>query len=213
MHYRVAREENTNGRHWLNCTIKLFGEKFDEAHNAAADVAATARCFFELLRQDVITSHSFENWNPWCCRISETAIHEPIKPFDHQGRILSNYNIPAANETAQTMQLLKLISEGTAVFTHLHVHTQYSILDGAAVIKSLIAKAKNDNMEAIAITDHGNMFGAKEFHNEAKKQGIKPILGCEVYVARRSRHEKSDKQMAVDFTWFCWQKIRKDIKI
>ncbi len=48
-------------------------------------------------------------------------------------------------------------------------------------------------MEAIAITDHGNMFGAKEFHNEARKQGIKPILGCEVYVARRSRLEKSDK--------------------
>ncbi len=81
-----------------------------------------------------------------------------------------------------------------SVFTHLHVHTQYSILDGAAVIKHLIAKAKNDHMNAVAITDHGNMFGAKEFLNEAKKQGIKAILGCEVYVARRSRHEKSDKQ-------------------
>ncbi len=99
-----------------------------------------------------------------------------------------------------------------SVFTHLHVHTQYSILDGAAVIKHLIAKAKNDHMNAVAITDHGNMFGAKEFLNEAKKQGIKAILGCEVYVARRSRHEKSDKQDGGGFHLILLAKNREGYK-
>jgi DNA polymerase-3 subunit alpha len=80
-----------------------------------------------------------------------------------------------------------------AGFTHLHVHTQYSILDGASSIPLLIEKARNDGMTALAITDHGNLFGIKEFHNEAKIQGIKPILGCEVYVAKNSRFDHSVK--------------------
>ncbi len=79
-------------------------------------------------------------------------------------------------------------------FTHLHVHTQYSILDGASNIKNLIAKAKNNGMMALAITDHGNMFGVKEFYNEALLQKIKPIIGCEVYVAENSRFEKTGKE-------------------
>ena len=79
-------------------------------------------------------------------------------------------------------------------FTHLHVHTQYSILDGASSIPALMKKAKEDEMKAIAITDHGNLFGTKEFCNEAKKHGIKPIIGCEVYVARRSRFKNTSKE-------------------
>jgi DNA polymerase III subunit alpha len=79
-------------------------------------------------------------------------------------------------------------------FTHLHVHTQYSILDGASNIKELITKVKNDGMTAVAITDHGNMFGVKEFYNEARAQNIKPIIGCEVYVAENSRLEKTGKE-------------------
>lgn len=78
-------------------------------------------------------------------------------------------------------------------FVHLHVHTNYSILDGQSDIKRLIKRAKELEMPAIAITDHGNMFGAKLFHNEATKAGIKPILGCEAYVASKSRHIKEDK--------------------
>lgn len=81
-----------------------------------------------------------------------------------------------------------------AEFTHLHVHTQYSILDGAAAIKKLLARAKDLGMTSLAITDHGNMFGVKEFHNAANAAGIKPILGCEVYVAARSRFDKADKE-------------------
>ncbi|MCD4728581.1 MAG: PHP domain-containing protein, partial [Pirellulales bacterium] len=79
-------------------------------------------------------------------------------------------------------------------FTHLHVHTQYSILDGATRIPDLISKAKEYGMDALAITDHGNMYGVLKFYFEAKKQKIKPIIGCEVYVAPHSRFEKRGQQ-------------------
>jgi DNA polymerase-3 subunit alpha len=78
-------------------------------------------------------------------------------------------------------------------FTHLHVHSQYSILDGAASVNDLVSKAKSDGMTALALTDHGSMFGIKEFHLNCKKQGIKPILGCETYVAARTINDKNDK--------------------
>ena len=75
-------------------------------------------------------------------------------------------------------------------FTHFHVHSQYSILDGAASIPNLVNKAIADGMTAISLTDHGNMFGIKLFYDTCKKKGIKPILGCEAYVARVSRFNK-----------------------
>ncbi len=78
-------------------------------------------------------------------------------------------------------------------FTHLHVHSQYSILDGAASINDLVSKAKADGMKAVALTDHGTMFGIKEFHQACKRSEIKPILGCETYVAARTFSDKSDK--------------------
>lgn len=80
------------------------------------------------------------------------------------------------------------------MFTHLHLHTQYSILDGAASIKKLMKRASDLGQTSIAITDHGNMFGVKEFHSAATKAGIKPILGCEVYVATESRLSKSGSE-------------------
>ncbi len=76
-------------------------------------------------------------------------------------------------------------------FIHLHIHTQYSLLDGACRIPQLVAQAKQYNMDSLAITDHGNMFGAINFYLEAQKAGIKPIIGCEVYVAPESRFEKA----------------------
>ncbi len=79
-------------------------------------------------------------------------------------------------------------------FSHLHVHTQYSILDGASNISNLMDKVKSLGMEAVAITDHGNMFGVKEFHASALKKGIKPVIGCEIYVAKRSIAEVSGKE-------------------
>lgn len=78
-------------------------------------------------------------------------------------------------------------------FVHLHLHTQYSLLDGAIRIEELVKKAKECNMPAVAITDHGSMFGAIEMYKECKKNGIKPIIGCEFYVAPRSRLDKDGR--------------------
>ena len=75
-------------------------------------------------------------------------------------------------------------------FVHLHIHSEFSLLDGANRIKDLPVRAKELGMEAIAITDHGVMYGAIDFYKACKKEGIKPIIGCEVYVAMRSRHDK-----------------------
>ena len=187
----------------------LFDERFSEAHNAAADVEATARCFFELLRLKVISPESI------------ALSHENYETFIHknQGKVkaiglshTSNRESPSREETspltgdqgnaemAPDHKPEEIQSTGEEKgFCHLHVHTQYSILDGAASIPSLLKKAIDDGMRAVAITDHGNMFGVKEFHNEATKRGIKPIIGCEAYIARRSRHTKEDKNLdAVD---------------
>ncbi|MCB9255345.1 MAG: DNA polymerase III subunit alpha [Bdellovibrionaceae bacterium] len=78
-----------------------------------------------------------------------------------------------------------------ADFTHLHLHTQYSLLDGAIRLDPLFKAATEDKMEAVAITDHGNMFGVLDFYHKAKEHGIQPILGCEIYLAPGSRHMKS----------------------
>lgn len=83
------------------------------------------------------------------------------------------------------------------MFTHLHLHTQFSLLDGACRLGALVARAKELGMTSLAITDHGNMYGAVDFYRECKNAGIKPIIGCEVYVAPRTRFDKDkvlDKQ-------------------
>ena len=76
-------------------------------------------------------------------------------------------------------------------FTHLHVHSEYSLLDGACRINSLAEKAKEMGQTALAITDHGVMYGAVDFYRACKKAGVKPVIGCEVYVAPRSRFDKN----------------------
>ncbi len=76
-------------------------------------------------------------------------------------------------------------------FTHLHVHTEYSLLDGACRIGKLVGRAKELGQSSLAITDHGVMYGVIDFYRECKKQGVHPVIGCEVYVAPRSRFEKT----------------------
>ncbi len=85
-----------------------------------------------------------------------------------------------------------------ANFVHLHTHSQYSLLDGACRIDSVIELAKHHKMPALAVTDHGNMFGAIEFYMKAKQAGIKPIIGCEAYVAGGSRFEKQPSKKYPD---------------
>jgi len=81
----------------------------------------------------------------------------------------------------------------TRPFVHLHLHTQFSLLDGAIKHDALFERAKGLEMPAVAMTDHGNLFGAIEFYEKARKKGVKPILGCEVYVAAGSRFEKEKR--------------------
>ena len=79
-------------------------------------------------------------------------------------------------------------------FTHLHVHTEYSMLDGISRIPDLVATAGELGMESLAITDHGSLYGAVDFYSECKEAGIKPIIGCEVYVAHGSRHDRTAEE-------------------
>jgi DNA polymerase-3 subunit alpha len=87
-------------------------------------------------------------------------------------------------------------------FVHLHLHTEYSLLDGAIRMRELMKKAAEYGMPAVAVTDHGNLFGAIEFYQEAERAGIKPIIGCEAYIAPRSHKEKANsmREAAYHFT-------------
>ena len=78
-------------------------------------------------------------------------------------------------------------------FVHLHVHTEYSLLDGAGRVESLVLRAKELGMESVAITDHGVMYGVVDFYKQAKKHGVKPVIGCEVYVAPRTMRDRDPK--------------------
>ena len=83
-------------------------------------------------------------------------------------------------------------------FTHLHVHTEFSMLDGAARLDEMVAKAVEDGMPAIGITDHGNMYGTLDFYKECRKQGIKPIIGTEAYMAHEHRSERPTRRGRLD---------------
>ena len=83
----------------------------------------------------------------------------------------------------------------TRPFVHLHCHSHYSLLDGAGSVQRLVERAKNLGMDSLAFTDHGNLYGALEFYQEAKAQGIKPILGYEGYIAPASRFHREASSM------------------
>src|SRR5262245_10469319 len=79
-------------------------------------------------------------------------------------------------------------------FTHLHLHTSYSLLDGAIRLQDLFPKVLDNKMKAVAMTDHGNLFGAVDFYKRAKAHGVKPIFGCETYVAAGDRTDKTNRR-------------------
>ncbi len=171
---------------------KLFGESFDAAHNASADVQATARCFLELIRIGVIDAETLK-LDP---SIVKAFIETNKEPFQSVGIDVEPYHLEAESEQEEsTRESTDEVPDEMhdISFTHLHVHTQYSILDGLSPISSLVEKAKSDGMKALAITDHGSMFGVKEFHDKVTAAGLKPIIGCEVYVARRGMKKKQSK--------------------
>lgn len=178
----------------------LFGEQFDMAHNASADVNATARAFFELYRTRIISPESLsilgDDYNAFSERYPSRVPVFKIDMVSNKEESVEAAGDGSAGEVPEASKSMMSEEQLSDVpFCHLHVHTQYSILDGAANIPQMITKAVDDGMKAIAITDHGNMFGVKEFHNEAMKRGIKPILGVEAYVAQRDHTSKSDKNL------------------
>ena len=104
---------------------------------------------------------------------------------------LARARLRLANTLAR--RCLAFVPSADSNFVHLHVHTDYSLLDGACRIDRLMERACDMGMKALALTDHGNMFGAIEFYNAAKSKGIKPLIGCEIYIVETSRLEKAGK--------------------
>ncbi|MGB0431568.1 MAG: PHP domain-containing protein, partial [Bacteroidia bacterium] len=151
---------------------KLFGNQFKEAHNAAADVEATTRCFFKLCHLKVIEREDID-------------LDEKI--MDHLAnvakQILSSIDYAIENKRNDGIEIDKAAAskiEGT--FSHLHIHTQFSVLQATTKLDAMINKAIRDKQPAIAMTDTGNMYGAFKFTRAALKAGIKPIVGCELNV-------------------------------
>jgi len=175
---------------------KLFGEGFPDAHNAAADVVATARCFLELLRLQII---------PYSKAGLDEAMfaaflhHNPdvIPPEMIRVRNFREMNTSPGSTPDPQIPLPKAeegsVSEAVN-FCHLHVHSQFSVLQATPDIKEIVEKATKDGMTAIALTDHGNLFGAFSFIAEAGKHKIKPIIGCEFYVALERTRKKFTKE-------------------
>lgn len=148
---------------------KLFGKDIEDAHDAAYDVDATARSFFGLIKEKVV--------NP----LDETDIAdiEYEEPSLDAGNSTKREKVEDADYTAHVdaKDLIDL------PFSHLHTHSQYSVLQATPPVKAIIAKAKEENLPAVALTDLGNMYGAFKFVTEALKHDIKPIVGCEFFVA------------------------------
>ncbi|MGB0177461.1 MAG: DNA polymerase III subunit alpha, partial [Owenweeksia sp.] len=163
---------------------KLFNEGFAEAHNAAADVEATTRAFLELIRIGVFTNErldfSSEDRQAFLQNYPDTVqpIGLKVESFKELARKLEQSKSSGATETVEEKV------DASQDFVHLHLHTQFSILQATCDIDGLISKAKKMGMPAVAMTDHSNLYGAFQFVQTALKNDIKPILGCEFQVCR-----------------------------
>ena len=168
---------------------KLFDVGFEEAHNAAADVDATARAFLELVRIGVIKPQL-----PMQHGKAPDNLNEAIDPTHYMPKVeeLKKKGVTGEeDEKSSSIDLPKESAEKTvdSPFTHLHNHSKFSVLQAAAGVKDLVAKAKEDGMPAVALTDLGNMFGTFHFVKAAKNKDIKPIIGLEAYFVE-DRHQK-----------------------
>ena len=195
----------------------LFEDHFEEAHNATADVEATARCFLELIRQaefsikDLAAAEDylerFEEANPSEIQLAGLS-HVNLKKASK--KISESADLSSIEEVShdQLNENLKTIEE--APFVHLHNHSQFSVLQSTIKIRDLVAKTAELNMPAVALTDHANMMGAFRFVNEIKaynkkieseqqnaessgqaekKQPIIPIVGCEFFVCEDHKNK------------------------
>lgn len=158
---------------------KLFGKNFDDAHDASYDVAATARSFFGLITQGVIKPAP--GLAPADIAYEEPNLHTGNAAKREKKKRGAYGDSPAEGNLTE------------APFFHLHVHTQYSVLQATPDVQELIAQAKAENMPAVAMTDFGNLYGAFKFVSEALKHQIKPIVGCEFFVAEERKKLKFTK--------------------
>lgn len=158
---------------------KLFKKGFGDAHDAAYDVAATARCFFGLIKNKVV--------NPF----DDT----PFAEIEYQEPNLEAANFTKREKKKEASYSLDAdpVVRTSKPFVHLHAHSQFSVLQATPDIKSMVAKAKSLNMPAIAITDLGNMYGAFKFVREAVNHEIKAIVGCEFFLADERKKLKFTK--------------------
>ncbi|MGL1887135.1 MAG: DNA polymerase III subunit alpha [Reichenbachiella sp.] len=148
---------------------KLFGEAFEDAHDAAYDVDATAKCFFGLITEGIIP--------PLDETPKEKVIYEPPVLAAPNFAVVEEETSEKRTTSAADLAALKDVS-----FSHLHVHSQFSVLQAVSDIPSIVEAAIEHKMPAIALTDHGNMMGAFHFVRAALKAEIKPIVGCEFNV-------------------------------
>ena len=150
----------------------LFGKKFSDAHDAAYDVNATAKSFFYLLKKEVYSN--------------EDSSSKKIN-YEEPKLKISNF---LKKEIDIAVSEKKIDVDIKSDFIHLHNHSQYSILQATSSIEKIIEKAKEYKMSSVAITDLGNMFGAFKFNKIARKNKIKPILGCEFFVSEERKKIK-----------------------
>ena len=166
----------------------LFGEDFSSAHNACADVEATARVFLECVRRGVIDNTDIPEGEEFFKKFRE-ANPDVMKAAGIE--IKPNYEVqeePKIEEKPEEKTAESLEKTDEIKFTHLHVHSHFSILDGMSKIPDLVDKCLKNGMHAMALTDHGNMFGIKEladYADKVNKDGadFKPIFGTEAYCA------------------------------
>ena len=190
---------------------KLFQEGFNEAHNASADVEATARCFLELVRLNVVTAQRLD----WDEKTFDQYILANPKPFELIGLNIQPYSQGDIDTSFIESSSTEGVSVATAIsaelqsanFAHLHNHSQFSILQSTTSVSQLISATAKEGFNAVALTDHGNMYatyafvegilkhnkGVKARNTEAQEKGeepsekeIKPIVGCEFYVCKDS---------------------------
>lgn len=157
---------------------KLFGVGFDDAHDAAYDVDATSRCFFGLLQEKVVKPYG----------------DVPLQEIKYEAPDLDAANFAHIKKKEKKKGASLNINKNADIgevkdvpFSHLHVHSQFSILQATSDIGLIVSKAKEHNMPAIAITDHGNMMSAFHFVKAALKEDIKPVVGCEFNVCQNCR--------------------------
>lgn len=152
---------------------KLFGKPFDDAHDAAYDVDATSRAFFECLKRKIIKT--FDDTDASLITYEEPDLSK------------ANFAWVREKESTKSVDTSIRVEDIKGAFCHLHVHSQCSVLQATPNVESIVEKAKADEMTAVALTDLGNMFGAFKFVRKALAEGIKPIVGCEFYVAEERK--------------------------